>query len=255
MRIALLYSGQLRTLAETIESNIAYFKQFDDDVQIDLFFSLSTKMGYVNTLNDERHVYGSRRMKDEYAGLGMLDLIIDRVLCKKLKKAVLKKCAAIENTPLMNFEIQHSCPHPLMVDSDKKNLIYQYYKIWNCYKMMKNPEEYDLIVRMRCDVILQSPPPAVILQDCLELGRLMVNNFVWANHKSETMVNEMFFMGSPAVMAKACNIFNNFKAINGLIENKVCQAFGESIFYGSLLTDNLAPDRLYKFDFDYKVIR
>lgn len=254
MKIAILYSGQLRTFAETYEQQIAYFKSLGNNVHIDLYFSLTDKVGYVDNLNDNRHSLSKR--------ISPVTVDVTEEICRVISKHDFANVTVKK----INIETQDSCLYQtfkhrdvlikgLTLENKLTNLVLQYYKIHQCYKLMAQPLEYNMVVRLRCDVIPRNAIPGSKLEMCLRENRLMVNQYVWEIHQSPSMVNEMLFMGTPDVMRRACNIYNNFARINKLIRKGHVQPFGESIFYGNTLIEGLCAPSDYKFDFNYVVLR
>lgn len=240
MKIALLFSGQLRTGPETIDHIIDYFGKYG---HLDLYFSLAPEIGYVNQINDGRHRMGNRTFSPNYNVYDYRDILFTDY-----------------DEPDYGTRVRHvgisPSPECHILGEQNINLLKQYHKIWECIRAMP-ATKYDLVVRLRCDVMLQNEmvPCWDEIQDAIKSDKLIINKYVWANHESATMANEMFFMGNEKVMRKACNIYPNLHKIKNLIDEKVVQPFGESIFYGNLLVEGLAPDHLYKYDFDYTVIR
>lgn len=245
MKIALLYSGHIRTLANTLLHNVEYFKTVAPQAQIDLYFSVWDTVGYVDHLNDERHVYSDHKTPAN---------------CKDIRKEIINICNSLPvGVNLINIKIQAAddiAPKALpQLNIDALNLKYQYYKMQDCFELIEQPKDYNIIVRMRCDVLLRNPIPAEVLQNALRKNEIILNKYVWQVHSSPVMENEMFFMGNPTVMQKACKLPNNVHKINTLLRNGHIQPFGESLFYGHLLSNNFVSTNSTHFDFNYQVLR
>lgn len=238
MKIALLYSGAIRNLAETIYNNISCFEQVASE--IDLYFSVWDHVGYVNHLNAPDYIKGNRKINsDETVTEEMIKKIVgDRANIVKIK---IQKY----NDNNLNFS--------LINDLDNKGLKAQYYKIFDAFSLVE--ESYDLLVRMRCDILMDKIPN---LSNILN-NRIGFFSRIWYNHYWQPgfrSINEMFWIAPPEIMKKACNIYNNSGKINDIIlqKNQEDRNYGESICYMNLEAENIS-DSIEMLDIDYKVLR
>ncbi len=253
MKIALLYSGQLRTLAETIATNLAYFKACGA-THIDIYVCITNNVGYRNKLNDYRYVPGYRAVAKPFITIGDLDKIIEPYLNETVGKGTCVVKTIPFKLPNGETDIWESHQHFF-----NHNLITQYYLMQECINMVghKRLSEYDMLVRMRTDVVLQNTINAQHLKGYICADQLIVDKHIYGNVESSTMVNDGFFMGSPQVMFTACNVYENFKFLQSQIEDYCDNEFTNtpgSIFYCNLVIEEF-DTRIIKHDFNYRVLR
>jgi hypothetical protein len=235
MKIAVLYSGTLRNLAETINNNIDCFRSISNN--IDLYFSIWDHVGYVDHLNAPDYIKSNRLInKNEIVTLKLIEEIIPlnvNVKHIKIEKYLDKQ---------FNFELINGL--------DNNGLKAQYYKIFDCLSLVE--ENYDLMIRMRCDILIDKMPE-------IKIDKISFFSRIWHNHYWQPgfrSINEMFWVAPPEMMKKACNIYNNCEKINRVIIDKNQQDtnYGESICYMNLEAEEMV-NNIQMLDIDYKVLR
>lgn len=242
MKIAILYSGALRNLAETIDNNLSLFP----NCEIDLYFSTWEHMGYSERINSPDYIPGSRVIPAESA--------VSEGLIRSL---VPKKCN-IKNIKIEKYE-PTDYRFDLKNGLDNEGLAAQYYKIKDCYDLLDSDIEYDLIVRLRCDVLFTRRMNVERMKEIVDAGRLIFTDKIWYNHshnKTTASINEMFWIGKGKIMRKACSIYDNADKINEVIDDQkmVNANYGESICWMNLYAQSI-EDEVEIFDFDYRVLR
>lgn len=251
IKIAILYSGAIRTLAETINNNLDYFLSIGN-VTIDLYFSIWDHIGYTDHINSPDYIRSNRILSS--------DTIVTEDLIRKL----------VPNLPNVNIKAikiekyHHGAYHMHVTNGINPNLCSQYYKIWDCWKLLR-PDydyDYDFVIRMRCDLLLNNNDG---LLRCLRLLQIknkhliLFPNKIWYNYIKEpenTSINEMIWIAHPIFMKPACNIYNNSVLIDHIVVDRK-QAhlnYGENICYMNLEVEKMA-DKIMLFDFDYRVLR
>ena len=238
-RVAILYSGSLRNLPETIDNNLAHF----EGMEIDLYFSIWDYIGYVDHLNAPDHFRAKRLLKG--------DEIITPDLIKRIVPPNINiKAIKIESYNPDNYKIE-------LVNGSSPNLNAQYYKIWDCFSLLKEIE-YDLIVRLRCDILLNNKMDHSTLLKSLNDNKIIFASKIWFNHLRQGGydINEMVWISKLDLMRKACNIYNNADKINQIISsrNQTHKNYGENICCMNLEAEGII-NNVSLFDFDYNVLR
>lgn len=238
MKIAILYSGVFRTLAETIKQNLKCFDYCD----IDLYFSLWDNVGYSNNINSPDFLFSKRTIHP--------DTIITEDLIKQIAPSHVNiKSIKIEKQNLDNYKFE------LINGLDHKQLSAQFYKVLDCYNLLDTTVHYDAIIRLRTDLFLNNK----ISKEQLDLNKITFANKIWYNHPWNNTIediNDMMWISNKELMQKACNIYNNVGKINEIIKNsnKTNKNFGESICYMNLKAEGIV-DKISAFDFDYNILR
>jgi len=217
---AILYSGNLRTFE--------YCAQNHADVlgECDAYFALSDEWGYIDRINDPWHSLMPNRRTGK---------VTEEDVCSLTPSCFNIKAISLKPTfPLL---------HALKLKQNN-NLIYQYLLMKECFDLLR--EEYDEIIRLRCDMTIERS---------IFRKRLTCNRQVWYRNKPLQhfrfdYMNEMVFTGGYKEMQKACRVFDNLDEINELLPKK--KQFGESIFWHHLRIEGIHP---WLFNFKYRVKR
>ncbi len=243
MKTAVLYSGNIRTLAETIDNNIAFFKSFSDE--IDLYFSIWDHVGYIDHLNAPDYIK-SKRIIDSNI------LVDENFVLNIVPKNVNIKHVNIERFDFVKFDME-------LINGLSNGLASQYYKMFDCFNLLDDSIEYDLIVRMRCDIIFNNTIEKNFLKELISNDKIIFNKYIWYQHEKTDInksINEMVWFSNMDNMKKACNIYNNSDEINLIISdrNMIDLNYGESVCYMNLEVENLTK-KISLYDFDYRVLR
>ncbi len=238
MKLAICYSGAIRSLPETIENNLNFFKDFD----IDLYFYTWDHVGYSPRINSPDYIMGKRTLNCQ-----INQEVISGIVKRKIKNIRVEKYIPSQYT----FELFNGL--------DNIGLIAQYYKLRDCYNLIDKNIKYDGIVRIRCDILLRNKINFYDIEHCIKNNKIIVPNNIWYNHlknSSNIDINEMIWISNPYQMNKLCNIYNNSSKINKLIREKKFQEtnYGERISGLNFEAEGL-NNSLYLHDFDYQIIR
>lgn len=242
MKLAILYSGAIRTLPETIENNIAYF----ENCSIDLYFSTWDHIGYSDRINSPDYKSSNRKFDSS---------------TKINKEFIENLCSPFNvNIKRVHIETYDSNNHHLDLTNglDNGGLAAQYYKILDCYNLLEHTA-YDAIIRLRCDMLLNNRIGMRYLIDNIKNDKIVFPSSIWYNHfyeKDSNSINEMCWISNKTLMQKACNIYNNTDKINTIIATKkyTHPNYGEGICFMNLEVEEISND-IVTFDFDYQILR
>lgn len=240
MKIAILYSGSLRNLAETIDNNLVFFQ----GMKIDLYFSVWDYIGYIDHLNAPDH-FRAKRL-----------LVSDQIVTPDLIRSLIPS-----NISIKAIKIEHYNPSDYQLDlinGSSPNLNAQYYKILDCFNLVENPQEYDFLVRLRCDILLNNKMEHSLIHQLVNDDKIIFNTKIWFNHPRQGGydINEMIWIAKAELMRKACHIYGNATKINQVISNRgqTHKNYGENICCLNLEAEDIL-NKVHLFDFDYHVLR
>jgi hypothetical protein len=241
VKIAILYSGLIRMLPETIQNNLDYFSGND----IDLYFSLWDNVGYTDQINAPDNIYSKRLLPAEtkITENYVRDIIPQHINIKKIKIETNKN------------DIQFD----LINGMDRPSLRQQYYKIWDCYNLLDRSIQYDAIIRLRCDLLLNNKIDFDYLFQSVLDNKIIFASKIWYDFTWKPgieCINDMIWISNDNLMQKACNIYMNADKINNIILSKNTNEinFGERICFMNLEAEKII-DNILTFDFDYQVLR
>lgn len=242
MNIAILYSGAIRTLAESINNNLSYF----DGDNIDLYFSTWDHLGYSDRINSPDYIISSRTLDRDTQ-------ITSQIICDMVPSNINIKKIKIENYNSNNYNLD------IINGLDNNGLSAQYYKIWDCFNLIDNSINYDMIVRLRCDLVLNIKINKEYLKNLVTHDMILFSSKIWYEHVWQAglqAINEMMWISNKHQMKKACSIYNNIDKINKIIISRNSQEinYGEKICYLNLEAEELL-NNIVTFDFDYNVLR
>lgn len=229
MKIAICYSGNFRTFNECVENHAQIFNSLSEN--IDVYFSTWSTINYVDTLNDPIHFRRQEKLSENTE--------INEAFVKKYipQNWNLVKCKIDEYS---NFIFSH-------------NLQYQYFKIKDCFSLINNPNEYDIIIRMRTDVKLNSFMSKESFLNEIQNNKLIINQYTWYNYSfCNRDMNEMFWFSNPNIAEKMVNVFDNFELLKNQLQND--EFYGERVCYKNVCTEKL-ENNISIFNFNYNVIR
>jgi hypothetical protein len=228
MKLAFLYSGNLRTLNETIENNINSFKF----AEIDCYISTWDKITYTDKINSPDHIFSNRLLSGD-------------VSYNLLNTLTYFKATNIEKYKEINFNLNFGI--------DNSGLGNQYYKIYDVLKLVNNINDYDALVRLRCDFKINNVISKDLLSEYIENKNIIHTSKIWYNHEwtGQKSINEMFWISPPCFINQTCGIINNVDKINKLTDSL---NYGEKICYMNLEAENLIK-YIKTYDFDYQILR
>lgn len=240
MKIALLYSGAIRNLAQSIHNNLDYFAKLADE--IDLYFSIWDHVGYVDHLNAPDYIKAERVFLDN-----------EKITNEKVESLIPVTAARIR---IKEIKIEsYNAENYSMLGSP--NLGAQYYKILDCFNLLDEKENYDMIARMRCDVLLNNQISKEEVIKSLEDNKIIFSTDIWYEHPRQPAglsINEMIWLARKDLMKKACNILNNEIEIAKIAETRNESKYGESVCFMNLEVEDMVSN-IHLFDFDYNVLR
>jgi len=236
MKIALCYSGNFRTFNECFENHYSIFNHPEDEV--DVYFSTWKQLEFVEKINDNWHRKSEMRLSHKEVTEELINSIInDRFKVKAIHISDITQTSFIPPAPYY---------HGLMC---------QYYQIDKCNQLLKyQKEQYDVIIRIRPDVIINSFDRNILI-DVAKNDFMYFNYMTWFNYPfDKTCINEMIWIAKPELMDKCCRIYNNFHNIHSGLQTCGVQTYGEKVCYENLKLEGIT-DRLKIFNFNYNVIR
>lgn len=240
MKAAVLYSGAIRTLPETIENNL---KQFDG-MDIDLYFSTWDHIGYSSRINSPDHIF-SKRLLDG-----------NTIVTEDVIKSIVPS-----NVNIKKIKIEHYVENKYHVDVangfDNNGLSAQYYKILDCFNLLDQSIRYDIVARFRCDIILNNYVPNLL--ELISNNKIIFPSKIWYDYPwdaSKRAINEMLWVSNSELAGKACKIYSNMPKISDIVSSRQYTApnHGESICFMNLESEDMISN-IHAFDFDYTVLR
>jgi len=234
-KIALCYSGGLRTFKNCYQKIVSLFEKYGE---VDLFISTWEKPCYTQVKKDtDIHAIEGDTKLD---GLLSRD---SKVTKKYLRTITNFKVIDIEGMDVIDniIDISKNMEWSIMSPS---RLICQYYKMKRCNKLKNLYEQkynvkYDLCVRLRCDMQIESLPKEI------DLNKIYINYHVYQKCKTLTknMINEMIYISNKENMDNICKIYDNFMKIWWI------KGYGEGVSYKHFKMEKLIKDCVpYKFD-------
>lgn len=224
MKIAICYSGNVRTFEHCVLSHSRLFQNAD------VYFSVWDDFGRVEKINDAIH---------HKIDLNLPHKVSENYLTDKTPSNFCIKGIKIDSYSVLDNSIE------LKKDNHLK---YQYYKTRDAYGMIpNNAEEYDIVVRLRCDITIENFHH--------DTDTIVFNKDIWYNlgwSPEHQLMNEMIWVANPDLMARSVRMFDNLEYLNSTLT--MSQMYGESVFYFHLVKENLLPYASF-FDFNYNIIR
>lgn len=179
MKIALCYSGNMRTYEYCVKNHANIFQ--NPDVYISTWDSIDR----VEKINDEWHY--------------RIDTDIQRECNYEYIEKHAPKTFSLKK---VNIEKYSSYNFPT-------GLHYQYHKIKDCFGLIDDIDQYDYIVRIRSDITISS----IKYQE----NKLVFNRNIWINYpfsKESKKINEMIWIASPKLMEKSVKIYDNLEKMD-----------------------------------------
>ena len=240
MKIAIMYSGLIRTLLYTIANNLECFSYGD----IDLYFSVWDYVGYSDAINSPDFIWSDRKLDGNTIITEEVvhNIVADRTKIKKIK---------IEKYDKNKYLLD------ITNGIDNQNAHGQFYKIYDCFNLID--EDYDVVIRLRCDLLLNNKIEKDKLKQLIKNNKIIFANKIWYNHSWNDKIkdmNDMLWIGNKELTGKACGIYNNFDKINTIIKERKRQEinYGERICYMNLEAESMI-NNIETFDFNYNVVR
>lgn len=221
MKIAICYSGDIRTYKHCSENHFNVFKNAD------LYFSTWTTFGNKKYLNDPWHLLAQEENET---------LVTEDYIKKNTNK----------NFNIVKIHLENKEEFKKSIDTDDFSfkLKCQYYKIKKCFELLE--DNYDFVVRLRPDILIRNIK--------YNEKKIIHNYHTWFNYPfydNPSIINEMIWVSNQSLMEKTVKIYENFEKITNNINDDI---HGEKICYKNLEIENLIND-IEIFDFDYRVLR
>ena len=252
MKIAIMYSGAIRHLASTLRNNLLCFDYCDT---IDLYFSTWSHIGYADKINSPDYV---AHKKVILPNTEISEELIEEIVSYSVSPAFLKSKITVKNIKIEQYDpINYKLD--LINGTDNPGLHAQYYKILDCFNLLDNTINYDMLIRCRGDIVIGNNDKEFLLKSVLD-NKIIFPSKIWFNHiynKDVSLsINEMLWVSNKELMTKACSIYNNVDKINDVIKTMNTEQlnFGERITYLNLKAENMI-DNIQTFDFDYNILR
>jgi hypothetical protein len=237
MRVAVCYSGGLRTFKKCYEQNHRVLSQLGE---LDYYMVTWEKPCYTKVARyDDIHavmgdtIYEDLLKPDDIITTSYLNNILKFKICK------------VESMDIMNLLI-NSCKDMSWHIMSPSRLICQYYmmSVCNAWKNVSDIK-YDLVVKLRPDVTISNIPADI------DPDKFYINNIVYKDTKADIMdmINEMIYISNPENMNKMCNIYKNFRDLW-----EIQTGYGERVSRNNLEREGLL-DKCEYFDFGITVIR
>jgi len=244
MKVAILYSGLMRNLAETIHNNLEYFQYLTND--IDLYFSIWDNIGYADQINAPDNIKTNRILGENIK-------ITEDVIRGLVPRNINIKKIKIEKYHLNN------CQLDLINGIDNLGLPGQFYKVLDCFDLLDSSINYDVIVRLRCDILLNNKMSSEYLLQSVADKKIIFASKIWYNYTWEPgirCINDMIWVSNTELMKKSCSIYKNVNKINNIISNRNQTNInhGESICFMNLEAEDIT-NNIETFDFDYIILR
>lgn len=263
MKIAILYSGYLRNFIETFKNNIEYLSNKDDEIH--LYFSLWDQFGYADQINSPDFIKSKRILSNfdywnKEVSIYLLEEIIYMTHELTRDDNLIVSREDLEKITIKNIKIEtnntSNCKMDL-VNGAKNGLASQFYKVRDCFDLIDNAENYDFLVRLRCDMLLNNKMNNIL--DVVNDNKIIFSSKIWYDHeyqKGYRSINDMMWISNKENMKKACNIYNNVDKINKIIyqRNQSELNYGENVCFMNLEVENLV-DNIYTHDFNYNILR
>lgn len=242
MNVAILYSGYIRNLPETIYNNLDCFNGASN---IDLYFSVWDRVGYVSNINSPDFLHSQRLLAADTA-------ITESTIINIVPRNFSIKRIKIETYNPTDYKFD-------LINGTNDNINAQFYKIYDCCKLLDKNIEYDVVARMRCDFLINKKMDNSILLDLVKEDKIIFASKIWYNYTKEdhiNHINDMFWITNPNIIDRTCNIYNNSYGINKVILDREQEYnnYGEDIVHMNLEAENLTRN-IYTFDFDYNILR
>lgn len=231
MKLAICYSGNLRTYEYCVKNHSSLVEQAD------VYISTWDEIKFSNSINDDWHYK---------INLEVPDIINEDYIISKTPKNLNIKKIKIDNLDVVS--LKKIKENPLFSDDRIQGLSNQYFKIKDCFDLVVNSGiEYDYIIRLRPDITIDKL--------YFEKDKLIFNNFIWYDLDfsiKKQAINEMVWVSNMELMKRSCKIYDNIESINDrLIDDEI---YGESYCFQNLLIENLI-DYIKLEKFNYRVVR
>lgn len=211
MKIAIYFSGCVRTLKYTIENTIKTIRKNIGDCEIYTFYSFWDLTDKPIDVPDifctsvpengiDRHEFGG---KSEYRSENLFVPIISE---NDIKKCILNSGSDFVDGEIQSMDISKK----IIEESNFTNipkLSSQYYKIHRVVEKFP-PKKYDLCLRIRADTTINNFPK---LEQLINLNNfLFINRWLWPGAHSDLIAcNEMVWCSTPDIFLDTCSVYNN----------------------------------------------
>ena len=243
MKICLFVSGHVRTLLYKFYENIDLIKNTLNDCQIDVRYSFWDDYSLGGRMNDPWHI-----QSNDFTQPKISTEIIDNYF---LSHGVENVQGEIESTNIMHDVLSKT--NFLPENSGRNVLSSQYYKKYRVIEKYFN-NDYDFYIQIRSDVIINNFLDNDSILNLINKKLLVVNKFYWYNEPYiGTDCNEMISCSGKKVFKDFCQIYLEEKNISQQLDYH----YGERVtgtHINNLVRKSII-DRVFVFNFDYRVIR
>lgn len=235
MKIAVCYSGGLRTFKKCYQQNHEVISKLGD---VDYYISTWEKPCYTKVARFDdvlaingTTIYDDLLSPDEKVTYGYLNSLM-----KFSGKA-------IHSMETMDRIIEPSRELPWHIMSPAR-LYCQYFQMAYCFYELVPKDHFDIVIRLRPDVTIEKLPE-------IDPEKIYINHMTYPGCPAvETdSINEMIYVSNYDNMKKICKIYENIPDL----WNKD-DAFGEKMSWKNFQKENLL-DKCETFDFGLKVVR
>lgn len=212
MKVALCYSGAIRTLPDLLDNHIDFLiKKYDCDVFLETW---------------DVYGYGGHKLKYEWDEIDIIpqnivDLILDKLNPVYYNFENYRK----KETEFSEFENSYYYGHPYCT-----NILSMFYKIKQCHLALDNHnKEYDIVLRLRPDLEFNKSVEFQFPQK----NTLYVNkNGAW----NSQIIVDQFFYGSKEVMDLVCNTYDK---LHDMFSKGLALKAAEYLLYLSVMEENI----------------
>jgi len=212
MKIAIYYSGCVRSFKHVVKHNIDVIRNSIGDCEIHTFYSFWDVTDKPVEVPDEWCVpipeYGFDRFKD--GPKGELEYKSQNNFVPIESENEIKKWLIESGSDFVEGEIESMDISKKIIEESKfvkiPKLSSQYYKIHRVAEKYSS-EKFDFSLRIRGDVIINSFPDGKYLSENLE-SFLLINEYMWPGGRSHIggSVNEMVWCSSSNIFLDTCRV-------------------------------------------------
>jgi hypothetical protein len=211
MKIAIYYSGCVRSLKHVIKNNIEVIRNSIGDCEIHTFYSFWDVTDKPVDIADEWCIpipeYGFDRFKEDPTG--KLEYKSQNNLVSIESEDEIKKWFIESGSDFVEGEIESIDISRKIIEEGKyvkiPKLSSQYYKI--CRVVEKySPKGFDFCIRIRGDIMINSFPDSEDLSGLESF--LLINKYLWPGGLSniENMCNEMVWCSTSDIFLDTCSV-------------------------------------------------
>tara|TARA_R100001015_G_C4632428_1_gene195962 strand:+ start:1366 stop:2154 length:789 start_codon:yes stop_codon:yes gene_type:complete len=258
MKIAIYYSGCIRSLKHVVKHNIDVIRNSIGDCEIHTFYSFWDVTDKPVEVPDKWCVpiseYGFDRFKEDPTG--ELESKSQNNFVSIESEDEIKKWLIESGSDYVDGEIESIDISKKIIEESKffkrPKLTSQYYKIHRVAEKYSS-EKFDYCVRIRGDVMINSFPDGEDLSDPDLESFLLINEYMWPNGRSHIggSVNEMIWCSTSNIFLDTCSV--HLPDSEGIFND----SSGETVtarHFQKLLDDDVVKLYAY-FNFNHRTLR